>query len=144
MAWGFRLSLCDASTPLNSPKHPCTEGGLTMVEIRSLTAPIPDTFDIPNLALPLIESSARPLPSLGLVSPDVLDLLLKDASQFITEFDDDVGTLVTFIYDRCFLNEVFIDQNLSLLSNKEKHEKIRVIRLLCIQQAFALRSASIS
>ena len=133
----------DAFAPSHSPKHPRTEGGTTTGEIGSSIASIPDTSSIPNLALPLNGSFAHPLPSPSLVSFHISNPLLKDASRFITEFDGDAGTAVTSIYDRRFLNEVFIDHNLSLPSNKEKHEKIGLLGLLRVQQAFALRSASI-
>ena len=92
----------------------------------------------------MIGGFARPFPSLGLVSSNVLDPLLKDASQFIMEFDSDAETPITSIYDRRFLNEAFIDQNLSSPANKEKYGKIGLLVLLHVPQAFTLRSTSIS
>ena len=103
-----------------------------MSEIKSLTALIPYTFDIPKSTVPLIGSFAHPLPFLGLVFSNILDPWLKDASWFTMEFDGNAGMPITSIYDRRFLNKVFIDQNLSLPTNKEKHEKIELLGLLCV------------
>ena len=58
------------------------------------------------------------------------------------EFDGYVGMPASSIYDRRFLNKVFIDQNLSMPANKEKYQKVRFQGLLCAQQALALRSTS--
>lgn len=68
---GLENPVCEASTLSNSPKHTRTEGDTAVGEIGSSKASIPDTSGIPNPAFPLIGSSARPLPSLGLVSSDV-------------------------------------------------------------------------
>ena len=46
------------------------------------------------------------------------------------EFNSDTGTPITSIYDRCFLNEAFINQNLSTTTDKEKYEKVGLPRLL--------------
>ena len=134
----------ETSPPPKSPKWPRTESGIAMGEVGSSTTPIPDTSDIPHPALPLIESSYHPPPSPSLVCSDASNPLLKEASRFIMKFDGNARTPITSIYDRCFLNEVFIDQNLSLPTDKEKHEKIGLPGLLRIQQAVALTSASIS
>ena len=98
-------------------------------EILSSTTLIPDTSDLPKPALPLIESSTRLPPYLGLVSFNVPNPLLKDDSRFVKDFDGDARTSVTSTYDQHFLNEIFIGQNLSLPINKENHEKFSLLML---------------
>ena len=110
----------------------------------SRVGPIPNSLGIPEAAIPLIGSSARPSPPPSLVSSGDPDPLLKDANHFIMEFNGYVGAPVTSIYNRHFLNEVFIDRNLSTSTDKEKYQKVGLLGLLCAQQALALRSASIS
>ena len=92
----------------------------------------------------MIGSSARPSPPLGLVSFVDPDPLLKDAARFIMEFDGYVGMPVNSIYDRYFLNEVFIDQHLSMPADKEKYQKVGFLGLLRAQQTLAVTSASTS
>ena len=123
---------CKASTPSSLPKHHRTKSGTVMSEIRSSTALIPDTSSIPKYVVSLIGSSTHPLPFPGLVFSDIIDPWLKDASQFTMEFDGDAGIPITSIYDRRFLNKVFIDQNLNLPTDKEKHEKIELLGLLFV------------
>ena len=73
------------------------------------SSPIPDSPEIPEVALPLIRSSVHPPPPPGLVSSADPDPLLKDASRFIMEFDGYARMLITSIYDQNFVNEVFVD-----------------------------------
>ena len=60
------------------------------------------------------------------------------------EFDGDAGMPLTSIYDKCFLNEVFIDRHLSFVDDKEIYKKVGLLGLMCIQQALSLRCPSIS
>ena len=106
--------------PSNSPKRPCIEDGSTAEGTKPVN-PRSDSPRIPKVALPLIGSSGCPPSPPSLVSSADPDPFQKDAAYFIMEFYGYAGTFVNSIYDRHFLNEVFIDQHLSMPADKEKY-----------------------
>ena len=94
---GYGGPIQDVITPFGWPKCQHIDNRSTVSEIGSSAAYITNSPKMAAVALPLIGSSARPLPSPGLAFSSDHDPLLKDANQFIMEFDGDAGTAVTSI-----------------------------------------------
>ena len=121
---------CETFTPSSSTKHLQSEGGSVAEETEPEVVLILDSPGILETTLPLIGNFTHPPPPPSLVSSVDPNPLLKDASHFIMEFDGYTGTPVTSIYDWCFLNEVFIDGNLTTSTDKEKYQKVELLGLL--------------
>ena len=98
----------EVPSPSHSSKRQRIGDGLAIEDTEPIN-PRPNSPRILKVALPLIRSSVHPPPPPGLVSFVDPNPLLKDIARFIMEFDGYAGTPVNSIYDRCFLNEVFID-----------------------------------
>ena len=105
---GLKDPIREVPSPSHSSKHQRIGDGLAIEDIEPGN-PRPNSPGILEVAFPLIGSSVHLPPPPGLVFFVDPNRLLKDTARFIMEFDGYAGTPVNSIYDRCFLNEVFID-----------------------------------
>ena len=86
----------EAPSPSNSPKNQ-RMGDSSVAKNTNLVTPKFDSPRVPEAALPLIGSFARLPPPPGLVSSANLDLLLKDTTRFIMEFEGYAGMPINSI-----------------------------------------------